>query len=306
VKDPREIKFVARTRGIAPFMCDTYVQHSRVETKESPYRVRVIPELFFDEDMSDYCDDLGAPDTKFFMAGALTNAAIMYHYGDVISLVDDDFGLVSYGSDCFLDFGDCRYVKIWQKQYPKNPKPMIEDYPRFIRMAYRELGADHVVQLGTYGKPAEVLDPSLDSYGNPLWPYCTQGFITKSKISTFWFTPSILDTKKITKPTLPYIRHEDSYLGLVNPSKTVVLPAFIHHIGRRVPLSKLNPLDFVVQKYIMQARSGIINKDIEPPRSERQQWLEDNFHRLCLECESLPKEKKREFVEAIFFHGEMP
>jgi hypothetical protein len=66
----------------------------------------------------------------------------------------------------------------------------------------------------------------------------------------------------------------------------------------------MNPVDFIVQKHIEQLRHGIVDPDLEPPRNDMQAWLEENFHRLCLECEQLSKPSKKKFVEAIFFYGE--
>lgn len=301
MRDSRDIKFVARTRGRAPFDVDTMVVHNGLK----PYEVNVRPEIFCsDEDMRLYCYDSGGMQTTF-KAGALTNAAIMFHYGDVISFVDDDFGEVSYDHDCLLDFGSGKHVKIWSNSIPERPKKYLMGYVDFVRMAYEELGASRAVQLGTYGKPTECLDMSIFSKGNPTWPYCTQGFLSKSVIDAFWFTPSILDTKLITKATLPYVRHEDTYLGLINNCSAIVLPAFIEHIGRRVNLTGMHPVDYIVQMHIEKVRNGVADPDLEPPRNDAQFWLEENYHRLCLECEQIKlRRDKIKFVEAIFFQGE--
>ncbi len=304
MKDGRDIKFVARTRSGPMFDVDSEVVHASYSRPLLPNKqVRVRPELFCHDDMGFYCHDRGGVQT-LFMAGALTNAAIMYHYGDVISFVDDDFGDVCYDHDCFLDLGKPEHIKIWSREYPNKPKHITDTYVNFVRMAYEELGAKKAVQLGTYGKPTECMDMSIYSKGNPTWPFCTQGFLAKKTIDSFWFTPSILDTRSITKATLPYVRHEDTYLGLVNGCKAIVLPAFIEHIGKRVHLTSMNPVDFIVQKHIEQVRHGIVDPDLEPPRNDMQLWLEASFHRLCLECEQLSKPEKKKFVEAIFFCGE--
>lgn len=302
MKDSREIKFVARTKSTPLFDVDTIIAHSNRDTISRKNQVEVKPEIFCQDDMSDYCHDRGGMQTTF-KAGVLTNAAIMYHYGDVISFVDDDFAGVCYDHDCFLDFGNPEYVKIWSKDWPRKPKQISCKYKDFVRMAYEELGASKAVQLGTYGKPTECLDMSIFSKGNPTWQFCTQGFLAKKTIDSFWFTPSILDTKLITKPTLPYTRHEDTYLGLINNCSTIVLPAFIEHVGRRVHLTSMHPVDFIVQKHIEQIRNGVVDPDLEPPRNDHQAWLEENFHRLCLECEQLPAWEKKKFVEEIFFFG---
>ena len=303
----RKIKFVQRTHGISkiPYV-DTVMKHCVFDGDDDfGDFIRVKPHLFYDR-ISLYEYTNYQTHQKIFGAGALTNAAIMYHYGDVISFVDDDFGDVTYLDTMMLDLAKPEIIKHWSNDLVK-PDGHEMPYDEFVRMAYDLMGSDNVVQLGTYGKPAEVIDRTTLFTGNPTAKHCISGVTAKMVSKSFWFTPSILDTTMIEFPTIAFARHEDTCLGAMNQIRSITLPAFIHHKGERHNIDNDSALDYLVYNYIMSVMQGMPNREICPPKNDMQLWLEMNFRMLCEDCKNLKsQEDKKKFVESIFYHGEMP